>query len=128
LIAADSSTWIAYFAGEAGRDVEVLDQALKNNQVVMVPAVLCELLSAPEMTSDAEEQLNSVPAMSIEDGYWKRAGESRAAVLNKGRRARLGDSLIAQSCIDAGVPLLTRDRDFRAFATGNRLILAIEHS
>jgi predicted nucleic acid-binding protein len=128
LIAADSSTWIAYFAGEAGRDVEVLDQALKNNQVVMVPAVLCELLSAPEITSDAEEQLNSIPAMPIEEGCWKRAGKSRAAVLNKGRRARLGDSLIAQSCIDAGVPLVTRDGDFRAFATGNKLVLATEHS
>jgi predicted nucleic acid-binding protein len=28
----------------------------------------------------------------------------------------LGDALVAQSCIDEGVPLLTRDRDFRAFA------------
>ncbi len=40
----------------------------------------------------------------------------RAKVLARGRKARLGDALIAQSCIDAGIPLLTRDRDFRAFA------------
>jgi predicted nucleic acid-binding protein len=46
-------------------------------------------------------------------------------VLASGRKARLGDALIAQSCIDAKVPLLTRDRDFRAFAraAGLRLIL-----
>jgi putative intracellular protease/amidase len=39
----------------------------------------------------------------------------RAKVLAKRRKARLGDALIAQSCIDRGIPLLTRDRDFRAF-------------
>jgi predicted nucleic acid-binding protein len=128
VIAADTSTWIAFFAGEPGRDVEILDQALRDKQVVMVPAVLCELFSAPEITRYAEEQLNSVPLMPIEEGYWKRAGKSRAELLKKGRRARLADSLIAQVCIDTGVPLVTRDRDFRAFAAGNKLVLAIEPS
>jgi predicted nucleic acid-binding protein len=37
-------------------------------------------------------------------------------VLAKRHKARLGDALIAQSCIDHGIPLLTRDRDFRNFA------------
>jgi predicted nucleic acid-binding protein len=31
-------------------------------------------------------------------------------------RARLPDALIAQSCIDHDVALITRDRDFRYFA------------
>jgi len=39
----------------------------------------------------------------------------RAKVLAKRGKARLGDALIAQGCIDRGVPLITRDRDFRAF-------------
>jgi len=64
--------------------------------------------------------------LGIEAGYWNRAGELRAKVLAKGRRARLGDALIAQSCVDHGVPLLTRDRDFRAFAETAGLDLAIE--
>jgi predicted nucleic acid-binding protein len=46
-------------------------------------------------------------------------------VLAKRRKARLGDALIAQSCIDHGIPLLTRDRDFRAFAAAAGLDLAI---
>jgi predicted nucleic acid-binding protein len=45
--------------------------------------------------------------------------------LRKGRRARLGDALIAQSCIDRGIRLITRDRDFRAFADDAKLTLAI---
>jgi hypothetical protein len=49
-----------------------------------------------------------------------------AKALAKRRKARLGDALIAQSCIDRNIPLITRDRDFRAFAeaTGLNLLLA----
>ena len=126
MIAADTSTWIAFLAGEAGRDVELLDRALKDRQVVMVPAVLSELLSDPKLTANVEEELCDVPLVPIEEGYWRRAGKCRAAVLAKGRRARLGDSLIAQCCLDSGLSLVTRDRDFRAFAEAAKLTLASE--
>jgi hypothetical protein len=45
----------------------------------------------------------------------------------KGGKARLGDALIAQTCIDKNISLLTRDRDFRAFgdAAGLDLVLGI---
>jgi predicted nucleic acid-binding protein len=46
-------------------------------------------------------------------------------VLAKRRKGRLGDALIAQSCMDRGIPLLTRDRDFRAFADAAGLDLVI---
>jgi predicted nucleic acid-binding protein len=126
VIAADTSTWVSFLAGEAGWDVEVLDKALRDRQVVMVPAVLTELLSDPNLSGDLEEQLSDVPLVQIEEGYWRRAGKSRAALLAKGRKARLGDALIAQCCIDAGVSLVTRDRDFRIFAKGTKLTLATE--
>jgi predicted nucleic acid-binding protein len=51
--------------------------------------------------------------------------ELRAKVLARRRKARLGDALIAQCCIDHGIPLLTRDRDFRAFAEAASLDLVI---
>jgi predicted nucleic acid-binding protein len=37
---------------------------------------------------------------------------------------RLADTLIAQSCIDHHVPLITRDVDFRHFAKLGMLVLA----
>jgi predicted nucleic acid-binding protein len=46
-------------------------------------------------------------------------------VLKRRRKARLGDALIAQSCIDRGISLLTRDRDFRSFADAVGLDLVI---
>ena len=116
MIAADTSTWIAFFQGETGKDVEILDRSLQDRQVLMAPPVLTELLSDPEMTDEVSNTLSDLPLLEIQPGFWKRAGELRANVLSKRRKARLGDSLIAQSCLDAGVPLLTRDGDFRAFA------------
>jgi len=126
MIAADTSTWIAFFEGNAGEDVELLEKALGDRQVLMVPAVLTELLSDPNMATRVAENLRELPMLEIEAGYWHRAGELRAKVLAKGRRARLGDALIAQSCADNGIPLLTRDHDFRAFAETAGLNLVIE--
>ena len=115
MIAADTSTWIAYLRGEDGDDVEALDAALGNRHVLMPPAVLTELLSDPRLASNVADTLKDVPLVEITDGYWERAGALRARVLAARRKARLGDALIAQSCIDRAIPLLTRDRDVIVF-------------
>ncbi len=125
MIAADTSTWIAFLEGSEGTDAQLLDKALEDRQVVMVPVVLTELLSDPRLPSVVGETLSQVPLIDIGSGYWQRAGALRARVLTKRRRARLGDALIAQSCIDHGIPLLTRDRDFRAFAEATGLHLVV---
>jgi len=127
MIAADTSTWIVYLEGGAGEDAQLLDRALEDRQVVMAPVVLTELLSDPKLPSGVAKTLSEVPLMEIVSGYWQRAGVLRAKVLAKRppRRARLGDALIAQSCIDRGIRLLTRDRDFRAFAEAAGLDLVL---
>ena len=106
-----------------GDDADLLDRALQDRQVLMVPVVLTEVLSDPKLPSDVSQTLTELPLISVEPGYWQRAGELRAKVLAKRRKARLGDALIAQCCIDPGIPLLTRDRDFRAFAEAASLDL-----
>jgi predicted nucleic acid-binding protein len=125
MIAADTSTWIAYFKGDEGEDTRLLDQALEARQVLMVPVVLTEILSDPKLPAAVAETLAELPEIEITSGYWARAGALRAQVLAKRRKARLGDALIAQSCLDRGIPLLTRDRDFRAFAECTGLDLVI---
>jgi predicted nucleic acid-binding protein len=125
MIATDTSTWVAYLQGSEGVDVELLDKALENRQVVMVPVVLSEQLSDPKLPPGVSETLSEIPLMEIGAGYWHRAGKLRSKVLAKSRKARLGDALIAQSCIDGGVPLITRDRDFRAFAEAAGLDLLL---
>ena len=110
MIAADTSTWIAFLQEGAARvrpseDTSLLDRALEDRQVVMVPAVLTELLSDPKLPVDVAETLADVPMIDLESGYWQRTGLLRAKVLAKRRKARLGDALIAQSCLDPAVPL-----------------------
>jgi len=125
VIAADTSTWIAFLEGETAHDTELLDQALGNRQLVMIPVVLTELLSDPNLPGSVAKTLCDVPSIELGTGFWQRAGELRAKVLARQRRARLGDALIAQSCIDRGISLLTRDRDFRAFIEAAGLNLLV---
>jgi predicted nucleic acid-binding protein len=125
MIAADTSTWIAFLEGEPGEDTQTLDKALADRQVWMIPVVLTELLSDPGLPSRVAETLAEVPMIDLEPGYWQRAGALRAKVLSRRRKARLGDALIAQTCVDRGIPLLTRDKDFRAFADAARLNLVV---
>ena len=107
------------------QDVRLLDHALEDRQVVMAPVVLTELLSDPNLPSGVAETISEVPLIEIASGYWQRAGALRAKVLAKRRKARLGDALIAQSCIDQDISLITRDRDFRAFAEAVHLDLVL---
>ncbi len=126
MIAADTSTWIAFFQGEPGKDVETLDRALKDRLIVMAPPVLTELLSDPDISTELSKILVQLPLVELQPGFWERAGVLRSRVLAKHRKARLGDALIAQSCVDAGIPLLTRDRDFRAFIGTAALELLVD--
>jgi hypothetical protein len=91
----------------------------------MAPAVLTEVLSDPKLPEEVSQTLSELPLIEVEPGYWQRAGELRVGVLARRRKARLSDALIAQSSLDRGIPLLTRDRDFRAFAEAAGLDLVI---
>ena len=125
MIAADTSTWIAFLEGAPGQDSQLLERALGDRQVLMIQVVLTELLSDPALSAGVAETLAEIPMIEVEPGYWQRAGLLRAKVLSVHREARLGDALIAQTCVDRGIPLLTRDEDFRAFADAARLNLVL---
>src|ERR1700674_2909153 len=127
MIAADTSTWVADLEGATDDDAELLRQALSDKQGVMAAVVLSELLSDPKLPSQVAASLADLPLIQTTVGYWQRASLLRAKVLARGRRARLGAALIAQSCIDEGVLLLTRDRDFRALETAAGVDLLIEY-
>lgn len=86
--------------------------------------MLTELLSDPELPRRVAGLLDELPVLEIENGYWRRAGLLRGRVLAARHKARLADTLIAQSCLDHDVPLITRGADFRNFAkrSGLRLL------
>ena len=115
MIAVDTSSLIAYLSGTPGHDIDVVEQALADRQVCLPPVVLTELLSDPKLPADVGSVLRQLPLLPVLDGYWDRAGALRARVIATGRKAPLADALIAQSCLDNDVGLVTRDADFRHF-------------
>ena len=116
MIAADTSSMIAFLQGDPGDDTDVIQSALDHQQLALPPAVLTELLSDPAIARPVRTLLAGLPILNVEPGYWERAGLLRASVLKQKKKARIADALIAQSCLDQSSPLVTRDRDFRHFA------------
>jgi predicted nucleic acid-binding protein len=116
MITADTSAWIDYLKGVDSKQARSLQDALVQNVVVIAPIVFVEVMSGPGITHAAESLIADVPRMELTTGYWERAALMRRSILKRGNKARLGDCLIAQSCIDHGVPLIAEDRDFRHFA------------
>ncbi len=115
MICADTSSLVAYLAGEEGADLEDVDSALANQSLALSPVSVTELLSGPALSAEAESFVLGLPRLEIVPGYWERAGKLRALLIRHRFRPKIADTLIAQSCLDHRVPLITRDRDFHAF-------------
>jgi predicted nucleic acid-binding protein len=124
MVAADTSSFVAYFTGEKGEDVERLAAALAAGQVILPPIVLAELLSDPAAAETIEPEVTSLASVPVDQGYWARAGALRRKLAQKRLKARTANALIAQFCLDNDLALITRDRDFRHFAAHCGLRLA----
>lgn len=124
MIALDSGALIAHLEGDDTPVATAVAMVLAERQACLPPVVLAEVLSDPALPGRVAELINALPVLETTEGYWRRAGELRARVLKAGRRARLADTLIAQSCLDHDVSLVSSDRDFRHFArTGGLRLL-----
>jgi predicted nucleic acid-binding protein len=123
MIAVDTSSLRRYLTGASGQDVDVVATSLEQHQMVIPLVVLTEILSEPHLEEATIEALSAIPTLELLDGYWLRAGRLRAKMIAAGRKARVADALIAQSCLDHDVPLITNDGDFRHYER-HGLILA----
>lgn len=116
MIAADTSSMVAFLSGESGDDVDKVIAAMKADELVLPPVVATELLSDPSGVPILDAEIPLLTTLGIHEGYWVRAGHTRRTLQKNRLKAKVADALIAQSCIDHDVALITRDRDFRHFA------------
>ncbi|MBI4211230.1 MAG: PIN domain-containing protein [Deltaproteobacteria bacterium] len=123
MIAIDTSSFVAYLSGDNGEDVLAVDLALGDQQAVLPPVVLTELLSDPHLSPSISELFTSLPLLELTPGFWERAGTLRSKILKKGLKARIADALIAQACIDHEIALISRDADFRHYVRWGGLTL-----
>lgn len=115
MIAADTSSLVAYLQGLVGADVTLLDHAVDAGLLVLPPVVVTEILSGAQSAEALHITLSKIEVLQVLEGYWYRAGDMRCALKAHGLKAKTADALIAQSCIDHDVALVTRDADFRHF-------------
>ncbi|MEO5760873.1 MAG: PIN domain-containing protein [Vicinamibacteria bacterium] len=125
MIALDTNSLVHYLAGSRGPDVEAVELALAESQACLPPVVLSEILSDPTLPRNLEKVVLQIPTLEATGGYWERAGRLRARVIRSGHKAKLADTLIAQSCLDHNVLLVTRDRDFRHFVVAGLRLLPV---
>ena len=115
MVALDTSSLLAFLNGDSGDDVDAIRAALSNRYAVIPPVVVCECLNFRGLTQEAKATIRQLPRLEATSNYWDRAADTRLKILRNGLKARLADTLIAQSCLDYGVELITRDVDFRHF-------------
>lgn len=115
MIAVDTSSLRRFLAGDNGSDVDAVAEALEHQSMVLPPVVLTELLSDASAFREAVDVLSAIPLLAVTDGYWVRAGLLRGRVIATGFKSKVADALVAQSCLDHDVALVTHDRDFRHY-------------
>lgn len=115
MIAVDTNAFAQYLTGEPDRLSDLLEAAIGREEAHLPPVALTELLSNPALDEDARGVILALPLLPILPGYWERAGALRSDLKTRGLKAKIADVLIAQSCIDHDIPLITYDRDFRHF-------------
>ena len=123
MIALDSNALARFIAKDPDPSVQRVANAIESGTAYLPPVVLTELLSNPRLPVNLADVVLAVPLLRIRDGYWARAAGLRADLLRRKLKASVADCLIAQSCIDNDVPLITYDRDFRHFAAAGLKLL-----
>lgn len=125
MVIADTSVLIPWLEGRDTDLAERLEDLLRQRGLATTWVTVTEIFSGLEVELAAMTfAMAQIAKLPTKRGYWRRAGLLRAAVLRESRKAALADALIAQACIDHDTPLLTSDRDFRAFAEIGGLRLA----
>jgi predicted nucleic acid-binding protein len=123
VIAADTNAIHDLFGAQSEPKTHLLRDAFREGRLLLPPPVLTEVLSEPDLPVFKGERVRALPLLEILDGYWERAGLLRGLILAERHKAFLADCLIAQSCLDHDIPLITYDLDFRHFIpAGLRLL------
>lgn len=115
MIAVDTNVLRRYFRGVIDSHTAIVAEAINSDDAFLPPIVLTEAMSNPDLHDHEFVRTCSLPLLTLFHGYWLRAGNLRRQLITDHRAAPIADCLIAQACIDAGVPLLTDDGGFTRY-------------
>jgi predicted nucleic acid-binding protein len=120
VIVVDTAVWADWFNGTASPQVDRLGRALDRQDAGLVPVVLTEVLRGFRADRDfmqARDLLLRLPLLTLDvDGHVAAARLYRR-LRSRGITVRgTIDCIIAQTCITAGLELLSTDQDFAGIA------------
>ena len=127
MIVVDTTVWADWFNGRDSLEVDRLDQALSRQDAGLVPLILTEVLQGIRSDRDFERAralLVRLPVLSLDLEGHAAAARLFRRLRSKGITVRGAiDCIIAQTCIAAGVELLSADLDFAAISRHTTLRL-----
>lgn len=133
MIVVDSSVWIDFLNGRNAPHVRRLRAALGTDEIIVGDLMLCEVLQG----LDSERAAREVESLLRRFEIVPMAGEAIATAAARNFRSlrRRGitvrktiDLLIGTFCIEHGLTLLHRDRDFDAMEQGLGLKVLRAHA
>ncbi len=72
MIAVDTSSLVAFFEGEGGKDVDAVRSAFNANAVMLPSTVLTEILSDPGLTKEMRELIQLFPTLKYKMDFGTR--------------------------------------------------------
>ena len=121
MITADTNIFVEFFRGRNNERTTFLENLFKEQQLIMNPFVLSELLSSPKLPEVIEKNLLDLPRIEMTDGFFERAGLLRRKVYAQGKGVPMADIFIAQLAIDAKIPILSDDKDLQQISKCSEL-------
>jgi predicted nucleic acid-binding protein len=120
VIVVDTAVWADWFNGIDSPQVDRLGHAVDRQDAGLVPVILTEVLQGFRTDGDfvrARDLLLGLPLLTLDaDGHVEAARLYRR-LRTRGVTARgTIDCIIAQTCIAAGLELLSTDQDFASIA------------
>ena len=67
MVAADTSSMVAFLNGEEANDVELIKSAIADELLILPPVVLSELLSAKNLKKEVADLLAKMPLVELAD-------------------------------------------------------------
>lgn len=120
MIVVDTAVWADWFRGIDTPAVDRLSRALEHHDVGLVLPVLTEVLQGFRTDGDFEQArtlLVQLPVLALDVEGHVAAARLFRRLRSRGVTVRgTIDCIIAQTCITAGVELLSIDQDFAAIA------------
>lgn len=128
MIVVDTMVWADWFNGADTAAVDRLSRALDQQDAGLAPVILTEVLQGFRAERDFEQArvlLTQLPMLPLDTDGHAAAARLFRRLRRRGVTVRgTIDCIIAQTCIAAGVELLSTDQDFAGIARHTPLRLS----